>query len=272
MCRLGRVEESPNRRRARSTSSSEPISATFCFTGRSPTRSRSRAANTSSMPVSWPSSARVTVASGFSALTCWGCPAAPPGLPTAGVPGGLRAAAAPGGLAAADHPGGLPPGGRRVRLAPEPVTWRALAPARRDQRRVFPAQARVVRRQGPVVGVDAPRGEVIRVGLTPGVPAGRGQRPEEDQGEGNGREHEVAQPQPGKQQANNEDEQEQAKSGIAQSDGPHVKSEGSQARSRWSITSQRDLPIETTNAGARIPAASPPPSVDPLVDRGGPCS
>src|SRR5262245_57170987 len=63
MCRFGRGASSPNRCRARSTSSSAAISCTFFFTGTSPTRSLSRPANTSSMPAARRSAAKVTVAS-----------------------------------------------------------------------------------------------------------------------------------------------------------------------------------------------------------------
>jgi hypothetical protein len=67
MCRFGRDADSPNRWRARSTSSSEPISATFFFTGSSPTSSLSRLARSSSMPASLLSLDSTTVPCGSSA-------------------------------------------------------------------------------------------------------------------------------------------------------------------------------------------------------------
>jgi len=66
MCRFGRDAESPNRCRARSTSSSEPISSTFFFTGMSPISSLSSATNRSSMPAARRSPARVIAVSGWS--------------------------------------------------------------------------------------------------------------------------------------------------------------------------------------------------------------
>ncbi len=71
MCMFGRGAASPNFRRAPSTRSSAAISCTFFFTGTRPTRSFSRASNTSSMPAAPRSVAKVTVVSAGSSLTCW---------------------------------------------------------------------------------------------------------------------------------------------------------------------------------------------------------